>query len=110
MATDLVLKTLAAGGERAVRLANVIQALVVEAGKLGELDIAIHVVTTGQLLTEEEAATLPPEQLDAVKDHLVRVKRFPARWLDRLADAINRDLLWVHADEEIVRIMLMGPR
>ncbi len=110
MATETVLATLAAGGERALRLANVIQSLVIEAGKLGELEIAIRVVSTGQVMTEDEADALPPEQLDAIRDHLVRVKRFPSRWLDRLADAINRDLLWVHADEEIVRIMLMGPR
>ncbi|EJN15707.1 hypothetical protein PMI42_00725 [Bradyrhizobium sp. YR681] len=110
MSADLVLATLAAGGEPAIKLANVIQKLVLEAGKLGELDIAIRVVSTGQILTEEEADDLPAEQLAAVKDHLVRIKRFPARWLDRLDDAINRGLLWDRSDEDIVRIMLMGPR
>lgn len=107
---QLILNTLASGGTRAMKLANVIQKLVIEAGKLGELDIAIHVVSTGQLLTEEEAATLPPEQLEAVKDHLVRVKRFPARWLDRLNDGIERGLFWEHSEDRIVEFMLMGPR
>jgi hypothetical protein len=79
MSADLILATLAAGGEPAVKLANVIQKLVIEAGKLGELDIAIHVRSTGQILTEEQADDLPAEQLEAIKDHLVRVKRFPAR-------------------------------
>jgi len=110
MSADLILATLAAGGPPAVKLANVIQKLVIEAGKLGELDIAIRVVTTGQLLTEEEADDLPAEKRAAVKDHLVRIKRFPVRWLARLDDAINRGLLWSYPDEEIVRIMLMGPR
>jgi hypothetical protein len=66
--------------------------------------------STGQILTEEEADDLPAEQLEAVKDHLVRIKRFPRRWLARLDDAINRGLLWSYPDDEIVRIMLMGPR
>ncbi|QDP20683.1 hypothetical protein [Bradyrhizobium cosmicum] len=110
MAIDLVLRTLAAGGEPAVKLANIIQKLVNEASKLGELDIAIRVVSTGQILTEEEADDLPPEQLAAVKDHLVRIKHFPVRWLDRLEDAIERGLLWDRSDDDIVRIMLVGPR
>lgn len=110
MSADLILATLAAGGQPATKLANVIQKLVLEAGKLGELDIAIRVVTTGQLMSEEEAATMPPDQLEAVKDHLVRIKRFPARWLDRIDDAIKRGLFWSYSDDEIVRIMLMGPR
>jgi hypothetical protein len=110
MSADLVLATLAAGGQRATKLANVIQMLVIEAGKLGELDIAIHVVSTGQILTEDEAATMPPEQLEAVKDHLVRVKRFPVRWLDRLNDGIERGLFWDHPEDHIVQFMLMGPR
>lgn len=110
MPADLILSTLAAGGEPAVKLATVIQKLVIEAGKLGELDIAIHVRSTGELLTEEQADDLSVDQLAAVRDHLVRVKRFPARWLDRLDDAINRGLLCSYPDDEIVRIMLMGPR
>jgi hypothetical protein len=110
MPADLILTTLAAGGVPATRLAHVIQKLVIEAGKLGELDMAIYIRSTGQLLSEEEADILPAEQLATVKDYLVKVKRFPARWLDRLDDAINRGLLWSYPDDEIVRIMLMGPR
>ncbi|GAB9224890.1 hypothetical protein BDS110ZK18_67060 [Bradyrhizobium diazoefficiens] len=110
MPADLVLATLGAGGQPAMKLANVIQKLVAEAAKLGELDEAIYVRSTGQLMTDDEADVLPAEQLAVVKDHLVRVKRFPVRWLDRLDDAIGRGLLWRYPDEEIVRIMLMGPR
>jgi hypothetical protein len=53
---------------------------------------------------------MPPEQREAVKDHLVRVKRFPARWLDRLNDGIARGLFWDHSEDRIVEFMLMGPR
>lgn len=81
---SLLLRTLAAGGQPATKLANVVQELVVAAARLGELDEAIYVRSTGQLLTDEEADDLPAEQFAVVKDHLVRVKRFPARWLDRL--------------------------
>jgi hypothetical protein len=91
---SLLLRTLAAGGQPAIKLATIIQKLVLEAAKLGELDEVIRVRSTGQILTEEEADVLPPEQLAAVKDHLVRVKRFPVRWLNRLDDAIERGLLW----------------
>ncbi|MBW7966786.1 hypothetical protein [Bradyrhizobium sp. BR 10261] len=110
MPADRIIATLAGGGEQATKLANVIQLLVIEAGKLGELDIAIHVVTTGQVMTEEEAATMPPEQFDAVKDHLVRVKRFPRRWLERLSDGIEQGVFLDYPDEKIVQAMLMGPR
>jgi hypothetical protein len=110
MPADLILATLGAGGQPAMKLANVIQLLVAEAGKLGELDVAIYVRSTGQLLAEDEAEALQADQLAAVKDHLVRVKRFPSRWLDRLDDAISRGLLWDMPDERIVQIMLMGPR
>jgi hypothetical protein len=48
--------------------------------------------STGQLMTDEEADDLPAEQLAAVKDHLVRVKRFPAIWIDRLDKAIGPGL------------------
>ncbi|MEY9158257.1 hypothetical protein [Bradyrhizobium japonicum] len=110
MSADLILATLGAGGEPAVKLANVIQKLVLEAAKLGELDIAVYVRSTGQLMSEDEADALPAEQLAAVSDHLVRVKRFPARWLDRLDDGINRGLFWKYSDDQIVQFMLMGPR
>ncbi|MET3991657.1 hypothetical protein ABID65_003297 [Bradyrhizobium sp. S3.9.2] len=110
MSADLVLATLAAGGQPAVKLADVIQKLVAEAAKLGELDEAVYVRSTGQLLTVDEADALPAEQLAVVKDHLVTVKRFPVRWLHRLDDAIERGLLWKYPDEDIVRFMLMGPR
>ncbi|WP_441280105.1 hypothetical protein [Bradyrhizobium sp. 63_E2_N1_3] len=110
MPADLILATLGAGGEPAVKLANVIQKLVLEAAKLGELDIAVYVRSTGQLMSEDEADALPAEQLAAVSDHLVRVKRFPSRWLDRLDDGISRGLFWNYSDDQIVQFMLMGPR
>lgn len=110
MSADLILATLGAGGVPADRLATIIQKLVLEAAKLGELDVAVYVRSTGQLLTDEEADDLPAEQLAAVKDHLVRVKHFPVRWLHRIDDAIGRGLLWNYADDEVVRIILMGPR
>ncbi|MFK4622548.1 hypothetical protein [Bradyrhizobium diazoefficiens] len=110
MNATLILATLGAGGQPAVKLANVIQKLVLEAAKLGELDEAIYMRSSGQLMTDGDVDALPAEQLAVVKDHLVRVKRFPVRWLDRLDDAIGRGLLWSYPDEEIVRIMLMGPR
>ncbi|WP_262048642.1 hypothetical protein [Bradyrhizobium sp. Bra78] len=104
--TALVLTTLAAGGEPAIRLANIIQALVVEAGRLGELEIAYRVEGTGRVMTEDEAAAIDAP----TTDRLVRIKRFPPRWLTRIGDAINRGLLWSRSDTGIVRIMLMGPR
>lgn len=107
---SLVLRTLGAGGEPAVKLADVIQKLVLEAAKLGELDEAIYVRSTGQLMTQDGVDILPAEQLAVPKDHLVRVKRFPMRWLQRLDDAVNRGLLWNYPDDDIVRIILMGPR
>lgn len=110
MPADLILATLGAGGPPAVKLATVIQKLVLKAAELGELEVAVYVRSSGQLMSEDEAEVLPAEQLEAVKDHLVRVKRFPSRWLDRLDDAINRGLLWNYSDDEIVRIMMMGPR
>lgn len=110
MSADLVIATLAAGGEPSAKLANVIQKLVIEAGKLGELDIANYVRSTNQLLTDDEVDAMAPEQLAVVRDHLVKVKRFPAVWLVRLSDAIERGLFWDYSDERIVQIMLMGPR
>lgn len=110
MSADLILATLGAGGAPADKLATVIQKLVLEASRLGELNEAVYVRSTGHLLTVEEAEALPTEQLAAVKDHLVTVKRFPVRWLHRLDDAIERGLLWNYADDDIVRFMLMGPR
>lgn len=108
MPADLILKTLAGGGEPALKLANVIQQLVIEAGRLGELEIAYRVESTGRIMTEDEAALMVTERPAA--DRLVRIKRFPARWFDRLDDAIERGLLWSYSDERIVQIMLMGPR
>lgn len=110
MSADLILSTLAAGGEPSTKLANVIQLLVEKAGELGGLEIANYVRSTNQLLTDDEVEALAPEQLAVVQDHLVKVKRFPPVWLDRLGDAINRGLFWNYSDEDIVQIMLMGPR
>lgn len=110
MSADLILATLGAGGEAAMRLATIIQKLVVKAGELGELEIATYVRSTDRILRDDELEALSPEQLEPIRDHLVKVKRFPARWLDRIDDAIGRDLLWKYPDEEIVRIILMGPR
>lgn len=110
MSADLILTTLAAGGKPATKLANVIQQLVIEAGKLGELEIANYVRSTDQLLTDGEVEAMPPEQVDVVREHLVKVKRFPPVWLVRLGDAIERGLFWDYSDERIVQIMLMGPR
>lgn len=110
MSADLILTTLAAGGERAIKLANVIQLLVVKASELGGLEIANYVRSTNQLLSDEEVEAMAPEQLAVVRDHLVKVKRFPAIWLERIGDAINRGLFWSYSDEDIVLIMLKGPR
>jgi len=108
MSADLILTTLAAGGKPATKLANVIQTLVIEAGKLGELEIAYRVESTGRVMTGEEAALMVVDQ--PAKDRIVRIKRFPAIWLLRIGDAIERGLFWSYSDERIVQIMLMGPR
>lgn len=110
MSADLILTTLAAGGEPSTKLANVIQQLVIEAGKLGELEISNYVRSTNQLLSDDEVDAMAPEQIAVVRDHLVKVKRFPAIWLVRLGDAIERGLFWNYSDGRIVQIMLMGPR
>ncbi|MFB6460469.1 hypothetical protein [Bradyrhizobium tunisiense] len=108
MSADLVIATLASGGQPATKLANVIQQLVIEAGKLGELEVANYVRSTNQLLTDEDVDAMAPEQLAVVRDHLVKVKRFPAIWLVRLSDGIDRGLFWNYSDERIVQIMRWG--
>jgi hypothetical protein len=78
---------------------------VIEAGKLGELDRRSR--RRPAALTRRRPTIVSSS---GRKDQLVRIKRFPGRWLARLDDAINRGLLWSYPDDEIVRIMLMGPR
>jgi hypothetical protein len=89
MAAETVLRTIARGGRPAAKLADVICKLTVEAGKLGELDIAQYVRPTGELVT---------------------VRRFPHVWLERLAGAIETQSLDRFDVDRLVEILLTGPR
>ncbi|MGY4288871.1 hypothetical protein ACVWXO_008091 [Bradyrhizobium sp. LM2.7] len=89
MPADLVLRTLGTGGPQAMKLADIMQSLVIEAGKLGELEIAQYMRPTGEL---------------------VKVKRFPAIWLARLDKAIETNSLERLPTERIVMALLDGPR
>jgi hypothetical protein len=86
---DVVLRTLAAGGQLGLKLAEIIRRLVVEAAQLGELEIYQYVGAAGQLVTG---------------------KGFPPRWLDRLDKAIETGAIECLSTERIIEIMLQGPR
>jgi hypothetical protein len=85
---EVVLRAIAAGGERANKLSDVIRRLVLEAAELGELQYQ-YVGADGQLVTG---------------------KRFPVRWLDRLDKAIETGAIEHLSVNRIVEIMLQGPR
>lgn len=89
MPCDLVLKTLAAGGPNGDKLADIIADLVGKAAECGELEIAQHMGEDGQL---------------------VRVKRFPSIWIDRLDKAVETGSLERFSADRIVMILLTGPR
>ena len=86
---DVVLRTLAAGGQPGAKLADVIQRLVVKAAELGELESYQYLGAGGQLVTG---------------------KQFPTRWLDRLGVAIEKGAIDRLSIDRIVDIMLQGPR
>lgn len=89
MPCDLVLNTLAAGGPLGDKLADIISDLVGKAAECGELEIAQHLGGDGQL---------------------VRVKRFPSVWIDRLDKAVETGSLERFSADRIVMILLTGPR
>jgi hypothetical protein len=86
---EIVLRTIAAGGELGTKLADVIKALVLEAAELGELDSYQYLGAGGQLVTG---------------------KHFPPRWFDRLDKAIETGAIEHLSIDRIVEIMLRGPR
>jgi hypothetical protein len=86
---DIVFRTLAAGGTPATKLADVIMRLTREAAELGELESYQYLNHRGQLVTG---------------------RKFPARWLDRLDVAIESGSIEIFTIDQIVEIMLQGPR
>ena len=86
---EIVLRTLAAGGQPGTKLADVIQRLVAKAAELGELESYQYLGASGQLVTG---------------------KQFPTRWLDRLDVAIEKGAIDHLSIDRIVDIMLQGPR
>ena len=86
---DAVLRVLAAGGRPGAKLADIIQRLVVKAAELGELETYQYLDAGGRLVTG---------------------KRFPPRWLDRLAIAIETGSIESFTTDQIIDIMLQGPR
>ena len=87
--TAIVLHALAAGGQLGLKLADIIQRLVVRAAELGELETYQYLGAGGELATG---------------------KRFPPRWLDRLGAAIETDSIEIFTTDQIIDIMLQGPR
>jgi hypothetical protein len=86
---EIVLRTLAAGGQPGTKLADVIQRLVVKAAELGELESYQYLGASGQLVTG---------------------RQFPTRWLDRLDVAIEKGAIDYLSIDRIVDIMLQDPR
>jgi hypothetical protein len=86
---DTILRTLAAAGRPGAKLAGIIQQLVAKAAELGELETYQYLGAAGQLVTG---------------------KRFPSRWLYRLAVAIETGSFEIFTTEQIVDIMLQGTR
>ena len=86
---EIVLRTLAAGGQPGTKLADVIQRLVAKAAELGELESYQYLGAGGQLVTG---------------------KQFSTRWLDRLDVAIEKGAIDHLSIDRIVDIMLQGPR
>ena len=86
---EIVLRTLAAGGQPGTKLADVIQRLIIKAAELGELESYQYLGAGGQLVTG---------------------KKFPAWWLDRLGVAIEKGAIDHLSIDRIVDIMLQGPR
>jgi hypothetical protein len=86
---DTILRTLAAGGPPGAKLADIIQRLVVKAAELGELETYQYLGAGGDLVTG---------------------KRFPPRWLDRLGIAIETGSIEIFTTDQIIDIMLQGPR
>jgi hypothetical protein len=87
--TAIVLHALAAGGQLGLKLADIIQRLVVKAAELGELDTYQYLGAGAELATG---------------------KRFPPRWLDRLGVAIEAGSIETLTTDQIIDIMLQGPR
>jgi hypothetical protein len=86
---DAILRTLAGGGRPGAKLADIIQRLVVKAAELGELETYQYLGASGELVTG---------------------KRFPVRWLDRLGVAIETSSFEIFTTDQIIDIMLQGPR
>lgn len=110
MGCDLVLRTLAAGGPEGQKLADIITELVGKAAECGELEIATYARSIGRTLSDAELEAMPEGQAAAVRDQLVRVKRFPAIWIDRLDKAVETGSLARLSAERIVEALLSGPR
>jgi hypothetical protein len=86
---DAVLRALAAGGLLGSKLADIIQKLVVKAAELGELETYQYLGARGDLATGQ---------------------KFPARWLDRLGVAIETGSIEIFTTDQIIDIVLQGPR
>jgi hypothetical protein len=88
----LVLRTLAIGGDRALRLADAIQAL------------------TLAMWDRETGGVFEAYQYLSGAGELVEGRKFPAVWFDRLATAIEGGALERMSTDRIVERMLQGPR
>lgn len=82
-----VIRTLAAGGRRATKLADIICDLVVKGGQLGELE-SYRAVSAGVA---------------------VDARRPPREWFERLGKAIETEAIDYLSIDLIVEVLLQGP-
>lgn len=89
--TSIVLRTLGAGGDRALKLATIVKRLAVDGGELGELETYQYLDRRGELATG---------------------RRIPSAWFVRLDETIEADAIdqLYRSLDRIVEIMMTGPR